>query len=105
MCHKQRESMSHLFSRPPSITSESETFLQDLPIRHIQVELPYLHLTFLSSSELDESSLKKSKSLKAAHTQDLIFWNFFFLSLKRFFFFVVALGAGVVSVGLVVLVE
>jgi hypothetical protein len=47
---------------------------------------PFLHLIFLSSSELEESSLKQSKSLKAAHAQNMIFWNFFFfLSLKRFF--------------------
>jgi hypothetical protein len=44
-------------------------------------------LIFSSSSELEESSLKKLKSLKAAHARDMIFWNFFLLllSLKRFF--------------------
>jgi hypothetical protein len=35
--------------------------------------LSFLHLVFSSSSELEESSLKKSKSLKAAHAQDVIF--------------------------------
>jgi hypothetical protein len=51
------------------------------------VKSPYLRLTFSSSSELEESSLEKLKSLKAAHARDMIFWNFFFfLSLKRYFF-------------------
>jgi hypothetical protein len=40
-----------------------------------------------SSLELEESSLEKSRSLRAAHAQDIIFWNFFFfLSTKRYFF-------------------
>jgi hypothetical protein len=45
-------------------------------------------LGFSSSSELEELSLEKSRSLRAAHAQDVIFWNFFFLflSLKRYFF-------------------
>jgi hypothetical protein len=42
---------------------------------------------FSSSSELEESSLEKLRSLRVAHAQDIIFWNFFFfLSLKRYFF-------------------
>jgi hypothetical protein len=32
-----------------------------------------LCLTFSSSSELEESSLEKSRSLRAAHAQDIIF--------------------------------
>jgi hypothetical protein len=32
-----------------------------------------LHLIFSSSSELEESSLEKSKSLKAAYARDMIF--------------------------------
>jgi hypothetical protein len=39
-----------------------------------------------SSSELEESSLEKSRKLRAAHAWDIIFWNFFFLSPKRYFF-------------------
>jgi hypothetical protein len=40
-------------------------------------------LTFSSSSELDESSLEKSKLLKDANARDMIFLMFFFfLSLK-----------------------
>jgi hypothetical protein len=60
-----------------SLTSESEleseVFLEDLPMRQRSVKSPYLRLTFSSSSELDESLLKKSKSLKAAHARDMIF--------------------------------
>jgi hypothetical protein len=53
-----------------------------------RLKSPFLHLTFSSSSELKESSLEKSKLLKAAHTQDMNFWNFFFffLPLKWCFF-------------------
>ncbi len=57
------------------LTSESESFYEDPPLimRHNQVKLPFLHLIFSSSSELEESSLEKLKSLKAAHAQDMIF--------------------------------
>jgi hypothetical protein len=62
-------------------------FLKDLPMRQRPVKSACLRLTFSPSSELEESSLEKSKSLKAAHAQDIIFWNFFFLlPLKRYFF-------------------
>jgi hypothetical protein len=44
--------------------------------------------TFSSSSKPDESSLEKSKSLKAAHAQDMIFLMFFFLLSPKQFFFV-----------------
>jgi hypothetical protein len=44
--------------------SESESFCEDLPIRHSPVKLPYLHLFFSSSSDLEESSLEKQKLLK-----------------------------------------
>jgi hypothetical protein len=37
------------------------------------VKSPFLDLGFTSSSELEEASLKKLKSLKAAHAQDMIF--------------------------------
>jgi hypothetical protein len=68
------------------LTSESESFCDDLPIRHNPVKSPFLHLIFSSSSELEESSFEKPKSLKAAHSQVMIFWNFFLLlSLKWFF--------------------
>jgi hypothetical protein len=59
------------------------------------VKSPTLRLGSSSSSELEESSLQKSRSLRATHAQDIIFWNF--LSL--------ALVAGVISVVVVVLVE
>jgi hypothetical protein len=66
---------------------ESKMCLEDLPMRQRLVKSPAFFLTFSSSSELEELSLEKSKSLRAAHTQDMIFWNFFFfLSPKRCFF-------------------
>jgi hypothetical protein len=70
-----------------TIESELESFREDLPIRHSPVKSSFLHLIFSSSSEVEESSLEKLKSLMAAHVWDMIFWNFFsFLSLKLFFF-------------------
>jgi hypothetical protein len=69
------------------------------------VKSPFLHLVFSSSYELEESSLEKSKSLKAAHARDMIFWNFFFLlSPKRFFFLLSPLFARVIMVAIVILV-
>jgi hypothetical protein len=67
MYRKQPESMSYLSSRPPSSTSESESemFLEDLAMRQWPVKSPCLRLTFSSSSELEESSLEKSKSPRA----------------------------------------
>jgi hypothetical protein len=56
----------------PSLTSKSEIFLEDLPMRQRPVKSPYLCLSFSSSSELEESSLEKSKSLRAAHAQDIV---------------------------------
>jgi hypothetical protein len=53
-------------------------------MRQRLVKSSYLRLTFSSSSELEESSLEKSKPLKTAHARDMIFWNF--LSPKRYFF-------------------
>jgi hypothetical protein len=50
-----------------------ETLLEDLPMSQRSVKLPFLQLSFSSSSELEESSLEKSKLLKAAHAQDMIF--------------------------------
>jgi hypothetical protein len=37
------------------------------------VKSPFLDLGFTSPSELEDASLKKLKSLKAAHAQDMIF--------------------------------
>jgi hypothetical protein len=72
------------------LTSESELEIchEDLPMRQRSVKLPVLRLDFSSSSELEELSLEKSRSLRAVHVQNIIFWNFFFLflSLKRYFF-------------------
>jgi hypothetical protein len=56
-------------------------------MRQRPVKSPVLRLGLSSSSELEESSLEKSRSLRAAHARDIIFWNiFFFLSLKRYIF-------------------
>jgi hypothetical protein len=49
------------------------TYIEDLFMRQRSVKSPCLRLTFSSSSELEESSLEKSKSLKVAHAQDMIF--------------------------------
>jgi hypothetical protein len=49
------------------------TYIEDLFMRQRSVKSPCLRLTFSSSFELEESSLEKSKSLKAAHAQDMIF--------------------------------
>jgi hypothetical protein len=61
---------------------------EDLPIRQMPVKSSVLRLGFSSSSELEESSLETSRSLRTAHAQDIIFWNFFFffLSLNWYFF-------------------
>jgi hypothetical protein len=56
----------------------------DLPMRQRPVKSPALRLGLSSSLELEESSLEKSRSLRAAHARDIIFWNFF-LSPKRYF--------------------
>jgi hypothetical protein len=71
-----------------SLTSESESEMchDDLPMRQRPVKSPILHLGLSSSSELEESSLEKSRKLRAAYAWDIIFWNFFFLSPKRYFF-------------------
>jgi hypothetical protein len=69
-----------------SLTSESESEMchEALPMRQRPIKSPVLHLGLSSSSELVESLLKKSRSLREAHTQDIIFWNFFFfLSSER----------------------
>jgi hypothetical protein len=46
---------------------------EDLPMRQRSVKLSVLRLGFSSASELEESSLEKSRLLRAAHTQDIIF--------------------------------
>jgi hypothetical protein len=85
MTHKERPSGDE-----SSLTSELELEMcrDDLPIRQRLVNVSVLRLCLSSSSELEESSLEKLMSLRAAHAQDIIFWNFFFffLSLKRYFF-------------------
>jgi hypothetical protein len=55
-------------------------------MRQRPVKSPVLCLGLSSSSKLEESSLEKSRSLRATHARDIIFWNFFFLFLKRYFF-------------------
>jgi hypothetical protein len=44
-----------------------------LPMRQRPVKSPVLCLGFSSSSELEELSQEKSRSLRAAHAQDIIF--------------------------------
>jgi predicted component of type VI protein secretion system len=56
-----------------SLISESEMCREDLPMRQRPVKSSVLRLGFSSSSELEESSLEKSRSLRAAHVQDIIF--------------------------------
>jgi hypothetical protein len=60
----------------------------NLPMRQRLVKSLILCLGLSSSSELEESWLEKSRSLRAAHAHDIIFWNFFFffMSPKRYFF-------------------
>jgi hypothetical protein len=53
--------------------SESEMCRDNLPMRQRPVKSPVLRLGLSSSSELEESSLEKSRSLRAAHAQDIIF--------------------------------
>jgi hypothetical protein len=72
-----------------------------LVMRHNPVKSPFLHLTFSSSSELKESSLKKSKLLKAAH--DLL-ELLLLLIFEAIVLLVVTLVAGVILVGVVVLI-
>jgi hypothetical protein len=91
-----------------SLTSESklETFHEDPPlvIRHNPVKLPFLHLTFSSSTELEESSLEKSKSLKAAHARYMLLELLLLLVSKVVVLLVVTLVARVVPIGVVILV-
>jgi hypothetical protein len=55
-------------------------------MRQRPVKSTVLCLDLSSSSELEESLLEKLRSLRAAHARDIIFWNFFFFSLNRYFF-------------------
>jgi hypothetical protein len=56
-----------------SLTSESEMCRDDLPMRQKPVKAHVLRLDLSSSSELEESSLEKSRSLRVAHARDIIF--------------------------------
>jgi hypothetical protein len=56
-----------------TLVSESEMCRDDLPMRQRPVKSPVLPLGLSSSSELEESLLEKSRSLRAAHAQDIIF--------------------------------
>jgi hypothetical protein len=53
--------------------SELEMYHDDLPMRQRPVKSHVLRLGLSSSSELEESSLEKLRSLRAAHAQDIIF--------------------------------
>jgi hypothetical protein len=46
---------------------------EDLPMRQRLVKSIVLRLGFSSSSELEELSQEKSRLLRAAHAQDIIF--------------------------------
>jgi hypothetical protein len=60
-----------------SAPREPEMCRDDLLMRQRSVKSSVLRLGLSSSSELEESSLKKSRSLRAAHVRDIIFCNFF----------------------------
>jgi hypothetical protein len=79
---KLNDSQKRLSGDESSLTSESESemYREDLSMRQRLVKSPILRLGFPSSSELEESSLEKSRSPRAAHAQDIIFCNFFFSS-------------------------
>jgi hypothetical protein len=68
--HKERPSGDE-----SSLTSESESEMchDDLPMRQRTVKSPVLRLGLSSSSELEESLIEKSRSLRAAHARDIIF--------------------------------
>jgi hypothetical protein len=86
---KLDDSKGKTLGNESSLTPESESEMchEDLPMRQRPVNSSVLRLGFSSSSELEESSLEKSRSLRAAHARDIIFWNFFFfLSPNRYFF-------------------
>jgi hypothetical protein len=90
--HKERPSGDE-----SSLTSESESEMchDELSMRQRPVKSSVLRLGLSSSSELEESSLEKSRSLRVAHAQDIIFRNFFFfffLSLKQYFFLLSSLS-------------
>jgi hypothetical protein len=74
--HKAFSSSTTLKERPSgdisSLTSESKMCHEDLSMRQRPVKSPGLPLTFSSSSELKESSLEKSRSMRAAHARDII---------------------------------
>jgi hypothetical protein len=86
--HKER-----LSGDESSLTSESESEMcrEALPMRQRPMKSPVLRLGFSSSSELEESSLEKSRSLRTAHAQDIIFWNFFFFLSPKWYCFLPSL--------------
>jgi hypothetical protein len=104
--HKTFSSLTTLEERlskdRSSLTSESESFHEDLPIRHSPVKSLFLHLIFSSSFELEESSLDKLKSLKVAH--DLLELLLPVVVSEGVLLLVVALVAILVLVGVVMLV-
>jgi hypothetical protein len=65
--HKERPSGDE-----SSLTSELESKMcrDDLPMGQRPVKTPILRLGLSSTSELEESSLEKSRSLRVAHAQD-----------------------------------
>jgi hypothetical protein len=68
----RRFSKKHSWRIDHHLHSHEGMFLEDLPMRERLVKSPSLRLTFSSSSELEELSLKKSKSLRATHARDMI---------------------------------
>jgi hypothetical protein len=98
MCHEQPESMSHMFSRPPSITSESELemFLEDLPMRKMPVKsLRAAHARGILTGEIKVAQ----RSTRSGH--DLLE---LLLVSEAVLLLIVTLVAGVIPVGVVILV-
>jgi hypothetical protein len=68
---KLAEYKGRLMGDESSLTSESKMCHEDLPMRQRPVKSFVLRLVFSSFSKLEESSLEKSRSLRAAHTRDI----------------------------------
>jgi hypothetical protein len=93
-----------------SLTSESESYMfcEDPPLvmRHSPVKLHFLHLSFSSSSELEESSLEKLKAQGSTHSgHDLLELLLLPLVSETLVLLAVTFIAGVILVGAVILVR
>jgi hypothetical protein len=72
---RMHEPQIRIANHESSLTSELESEIchEDLPMRQRTVKPSVLCLGFSSFSKLEESSLEKSRLLRAAHAQDIIF--------------------------------